>query len=150
MQLHLTKRHCVKNPKTLRCVKSEKSNGTSSSCEFFNKTQRCRTLKNNVSFVSFRAHKMKKTVQSFLTKKIIDRPLDKIIESAKKDTDYEHNFQFLFENKRKTETEIKNEFLDELLELAEHAERDNEGRDIITLKSLKYVIKQNSGFRFLQ
>jgi len=93
---------------------------------------------------------MKRSVQSFLTKKIVDRPLNKIIESAEKDTDYEDNFQFLFENKRKTETEIKNDFLDELLELAGHAERDNEGRDIITMKSLKYAIKQNSGFRFLQ
>ena len=146
----VTKKHCVKNPKTTRCVKSVEPNNTSGDCEFFNKTQRCRTLKNNVSFVTFKSHKMKKMVRSFLTKKIVDRSLDKIIESAEKDSDYEVNFQFLFEDKRKTETEIKNAFLDELLELAEHAERDNEGGNIITMKSLKYVIKQNSGFRFLQ
>ncbi len=145
----VTKKHCVKNPKTTRCVKSAEPDNTSSDCEFFNKTQRCRTLKNNVSFVTFKSHKMKKMVRSFLTKKIVDRTLDKIIESAEKDSDYEDNFQFLFEDKRKTPTEIKNAFLDELLELAEHAERDNEGKDIITMKSLKYVIKQNTGFRFL-
>lgn len=144
-----TKRFCVQNQKTKRCVRSVEKNDSSQMCNFFNKSQRCRKSKNNVSFVTFKSYKMKKMVRSYLTKKIVDRPLDKIIASAEKTQSYEDTLQMLFENKRKTPAEIKNDFLDEVLDLASNEARDNEGSDIITMKSLKSMIKVNSGFEFL-
>jgi hypothetical protein len=144
-----TKRFCVQNQKTKRCIRSVEKNDSSQMCNFFNKSQRCRKSKNNVSFVTFKSYKMKKMVRSYLTKKIVDRPLDKIIASAEKTQSYEDTLQVLFENKRKTPAEIKNNFLDEVLELASNEARDNEGSDIITMKSLKSMIKVNAGFEFL-
>jgi hypothetical protein len=143
------KGQCVKNKKTRRCVRSFDADETSKLCKFFNRSQRCRSVKADVSFVTFKSFKVKESVRTFLTRKIVDKPLDKIIESAEKTNSYEDTLQFLFEDKHKTATEIKNQFLDELLESSSNYERDYEGSDVITLKSLKKAINQNAGFEFL-
>ena len=143
------KRHCIKNQKTKRCVRSYDADETTKMCKFFNRSQRCRNLKAESSYAVFKSYKVKPIVRSFLTKKIVEKPLAKIIESAEKTSSYEDTLQFLFEDKRKTDTEIKNQFLDEVLESASNYERDYEANEVITLKSVKQAIKQNSGFEFL-
>ena len=57
-----SKDYCVKNQKTKRCIKSVSANETSSMCKLFNKTQRCRSLKADTVFVTFKSYKMKASV----------------------------------------------------------------------------------------
>jgi hypothetical protein len=142
------KRNCIKNTKTRRCVKSVKRDETSAACQFFNKTERCRSLKEE-TFVEYKDYKVKKAVKTFLEKKIQKVPLAKLIKAAEKHEDYEFILQDMFENKNKTESQIKNQFEDEILDLASNESRDREGSEVIQLKSLKRVLKTNEGFDFL-
>lgn len=145
------KRFCVKNQTTKRCILSHTKDNTSPMCSLFKITQRCRAVKaESTDFVVFKSYKMKKSVLAFLNKKVVNVPLEKLKEKAEKDVEnYEYNFKYVFEDKRKTEEQMKDQFLEELVELAHHAERDNNGSHIITMKSLKYAIEQNNAFKFL-
>lgn len=142
------KRHCVKNAKTRRCVKSFKRDETSSECKLFNNTDRCRSLKEE-SFVEYKGYKVKKTVKTFLEKKIHKVSLAKLIAAAEKHEDYEFILQDMLENKNKTDAQIKHQFEDEILDLANAESRDKEGSEVIQLKSIKRVLKANDGFEFL-
>jgi hypothetical protein len=140
-----TRKKCVRSNKN-RCVLSEKENETSSSCKLFNLTQRCRALGVSSSFVAYEGYKLKKTAHTFLQKKIGRVELPKLIELAKRDPDYQFNLVHILEGnlpdkKRALELEV--------LELASNNERDMYDSDIITLKSIKNVLKTNDGFGFL-
>lgn len=141
------KNKCVRSRKTNRCKKSFKSNKSSVTCKLFQKTQRCRGIKEE-KFIMYKNYKVKKDVQSFLEKNVIHVPLKTLIASAEKDPDYEYTLQFMFEDESKTETEIKKEFEEEILDLSHHHARDN-GFDVITMKSVKHVLAENGGFKFL-
>lgn len=147
-KMQKTKKHCIRNVNTRRCVKSFSRNETSSECKFVNKTQACRVVKTE-SFVDYKGYKVSKGVKSYLEKKVEKTPLKKLIESASKDEDYEDTLQFVFEDKRKTETQIKHEFIDEILELAMNHARDSKDSEVIGSASLKYVFKSNAGFQFM-
>jgi hypothetical protein len=143
-----TKRYCVKNNKTKRCVRSTESDVTSSSCQFFQRSQRCRSVKEE-KYVEYRNYKVKPTVRTFLEKKIVNLSFAKLLENAKKDPDYEDTFEFLFEDKDKSPEEIKGEFVEEILDLGRHRARDYEGSEVLTMKTLRYVLKNNGGMSFL-
>jgi hypothetical protein len=143
-----TKKHCVRNANTRRCVKSVSPNETSSECKFVNKTQTCRVVKRE-SFVDYKGYKVSKGVKSYLEKKIENAPLKKLIDAASKDEDYEDTLQFVFEDKMKSEAQIKQEFIDEILELAMNHARDSKDTEVIGSASLKHVFKSNAGFQFM-
>ncbi len=144
-----TKKQCVKKNTTRRCVKSFEKDDTSASCKFFHKTQRCRSSVADSNFVEYQNYRVKKTVASFLKKKL-GRTLPELIALAKReDPDYEDTLQFLLENPRKTPSQIKRDLELEILELAENSARDDEGSDIITLKAVKKVLAQSAEFKFL-
>ena len=63
------KKYCVKSQKSKRCVRSYDANDTTKLCTFFNKSQRCRNVKAETSYVTFKSYKVKPVVRSFLTKK---------------------------------------------------------------------------------
>lgn len=140
-----TRKKCVRSNKN-RCVLSEKENETSSSCKLFNRTQRCRALGVPSSFVMYQGYKLKKTAHTFLQKKISTVKLSKLIELAKRDPDYEFNLVHILEGNR---PDKKRALELEVLELASNNARDTYDSDIITLKSIKNVLKMNDGFGFL-
>lgn len=144
----VAKRHCVKNVNTRRCVKSVSRNETSAECKFVNRTQRCTAVKTE-PFVDYKGYKVSKGVKSYLEKKIENAPLKKIIDAASKDDDYEDTLQFVLENKKKTEPQIKRELIDEILELAMNHARDSKDSEVIGTASLKHVFKTNAGFQFM-
>lgn len=141
------KNRCIRSKKTKRCKKSFRNNETSNTCKLFNKTQRCRGVKQE-KFIEYKNYKVKKDVKAFLVKKIGNVSLEQLIASAEKDPDYEDTLQFVLEDKRKSESQIKTELENEILELSENNVRDN-GFEVITMKSIKHVLKQNAGFKFL-
>jgi hypothetical protein len=144
------KNRCIKNATTKRCRKSEKSDDTSDQCKIFQKTQRCRSLKDE-KFEMYKNFKVKKNVKSFLQQKIINVPLPKLIEKAKShldEDDYEDIMEVILENKKKTEAQIKSGFEEEILDLAHHSVRDATGSEVITLQSIKHALKENQ-FDFL-
>jgi hypothetical protein len=144
-----TKKQCVKKNTTRRCVKSFDQDDTSASCKFFHKTQRCRSLVADEKFVEYQNYRVRKTVVSFLKKKL-GRTLPELIALAKReDPDYEDTLQFLLENPRKTPSQIKRDLESEILELAANSARDDEGSDIITLKAVKKVLTRSAEFKFL-
>jgi hypothetical protein len=145
---NLIKNSCIRNKTTNRCQKSFKKDETSVTCKLFQRSQRCRGIKEE-NFVIYKNYKIKKNVKSFLEKNVVNVPLASLIASAKKDPDYEYGLQFLFENKSKTEPEIKQEFEEEILDLSHHHARDHYGSDVITMKSIKYVLNNNREFNFL-
>lgn len=69
---------------------------------------------------------------------------------AKQDPSYEDVAIHLFEKKNKTEADIKHGIAIELLDLAENVEKDREESDVISMKSIKYAIKQDNVFSFLR
>lgn len=142
------KKHCVKNTRTRRCVRSFDRDETSSSCKLFQRTQRCRSTKEE-GYVEYKDHMVKKSVKTFLNNKIHKVPLQKLIESAEKYEEYEDSTQFILENRRKTETQIKNDLEDEILDLAKNESRDRLGSEVILLKSLKKVLTSNKEFSFI-
>lgn len=144
-----SKKFCVKNQKTRRCIRSAEKNETSDTCQFSNKTQRCKTKKNR-EYVPYNSYKVEKSVPSFLNKKIIHPPLAKLMSIAKQDPSYEDVAIHLFEKKNKTEADIKHGIAIELLDLAENVEKDREESDVISMKSIKYAIKQDNVFSFLR
>jgi predicted patatin/cPLA2 family phospholipase len=100
-------------------------------------------------FVKYQNYRVKKTVVSFLKKKL-GRTLPELIALAKReDPDYEDTLQFLLENPRKTPSQIKRDLESEILELAANSARDDEGSDIITLKAVKKVLTRSGEFKFL-
>jgi hypothetical protein len=142
------KNKCVRSKRTNRCKASVKNNATSSTCTYFRRTQRCRSVKVDEKFVEYKNYKVKGNVKHFLQKNVAGVALKDLIERAKMNPSYEDTLQFIFENPKKTESQIKNEFETEILELAHNHVRDN-GDQIVTLKSVKYVLSNNSGFGFL-
>ena len=72
--------------------------------------------------------------------------MPKLIELAKRNPDYEFNMVHILEGNR---PDKKRALELEVLELAANNERDTYGSDIITLKSIKNVLKTNDGFEFL-
>ena len=144
------KNRCIKNATTKRCRKSEKSDDTSDQCKLFQKTQRCRSLKDE-KFEMYKNFKVKKNVKSFLQQKITNVPLPKLIEKAKShldEDDYEAVMEVFLEDKKKSEAQIKSGFEEEILDLAHHSVRDDTGSEVITLQSIKNALKQNQ-FDFL-
>ena len=139
---------CVRSKKTNRCKMSAKKNASSSTCTYFRGTQRCRSVKAEEKFVEYQNYKVKGDVKNFLQKKVATVALKDLIERAKKNSSYDDTIQFVFENPRKTESQIKKEFESEILELAYNYVRDK-GDRVVTLKSVKYVLNNNSGFGFL-
>jgi hypothetical protein len=140
-----TRKKCIRSNKN-RCVLSEKENETSTSCKLFHGTQRCRSLSAPGSFVNYEGYKLKKSAHTFLQKKIGKVALPKLIELAKRNPDYEFNLVHILEGNR---PDKKRALELEVLELAANNERDMYGSDIITLKSIKTVLKMNDGFEFL-
>jgi len=147
MRKNRTKNNCVRSKKTQRCKRSFRSNNTSATCKMFQRTQRCRGIKDE-SYTEYKNYKVKKDVKTFLDKKLLSVPLQKIIDKANKDPNYEDTLQFILENPRRTEDQIKKAFEAEILELADNHVRDN-GYEVITMKSVKHVLKNNSGFDVL-
>lgn len=142
-----TKNNCVRSKKTQRCKRAFRTNNTSATCKMFQRTQRCRGVKNE-SYIEYKNFKVKKDVKSFLDKKLLSVPLQKIIDKANKDPNYEDTLQFILENPKRSENEIKKGFEAEILDLADNHVRDN-GFEVITMKSVKYVLNNNSGFDVL-
>jgi hypothetical protein len=142
------KKHCIKNTRTRRCVRSFDRDETSSSCKLFNRTGRCRSIKEE-SYVEYKGYMIKKSVKTFLNNKIQKVPLQKLIESAEKYEDYEDTVQFILENRNKTEVQIKDDVENEILDLAKNESRDRLGSEVILLKSLKKVLTSNKEFSFI-
>ena len=147
VRINRIKSRCVRSKKTKRCKRAFKNNETSATCKMFQRTQRCRGVKEE-KFIEYKNYKVKKDVKTFLDKKLMSVPLQVIIEKASKDQDYEDTLQFMLEDSKKSESQIKNNFEAEILELAENHARDN-GFEVITMKSIKYVLNNNTGFDVL-
>ena len=140
-----TRKKCIRSNKN-RCILSEKENETSVSCKLFHRTQRCRSFSATGPFVEHEGYKLKKSAHTFLQKKIGKVALPKLIELAKRNPDYEFNMVHILEGNR---PDKKRALELEVLELAANNEQDTYGSDIITLKSIKNVLKTNDGFEFL-
>jgi hypothetical protein len=144
------KRHCVKNQKTRRCIRSVDANETSAMCKFSNRTQRCKTVQNK-EYVVYNSYKVIRTVPGYLNKNIVHQPLDKLRSKAEKHPDFEDTAEVLFTVRSgRTEADTKHAILNELLELAENAAREREDSDVITMKSIRYAIKEDNAFAFLR
>ena len=136
------KRKCIKNAKTRRCIKSEKINETSQECKFFNKTDRCRNNK-DIDFISYHNVKMKKSVKSFIDKNILKK-------SAQKMRDIKNdNGLYIPLDDYSNDDDMKEYIIDEVLDLAKHYERDNNQSDVISLKTIKTVIKNDTDLKLI-
>ena len=62
------KKHCIKNTTTRRCLRSFDRDETSASCKLFNRTGRCRSIKEE-SYVEYKDYMLKKSVKTFLNNK---------------------------------------------------------------------------------
>ena len=136
--------------KTNRCNKSFTRNETSNQCKFSNQTQKCRGIKKDSAFIEYKGYNVKKNVKSYLEKRIINVPFERLIEIAEKGENYEDVLKYTFEDnkKSKTDLQVKNELIDEILEMAGNYARDTDNSNVIDLKSVKRAIKENFDVMF--
>ena len=144
------KRYCVKNQRTRRCIRSAEANETSSMFKFSNRTQRCKSVKNK-DYVAYNSYKVVRSLPTYLNKNIVHQSLGKLRSKAEKHPNFEDSAEVLFTVKSgRTEADTKHAILNELLVLAENAARDREDSDVITMKSIRYVVKEDNAFAFLR
>lgn len=148
-QTRFIKQYCRKKPFTNRCVKSSHYDETTPLCRISKRTQRCKNIKFNVSYITYKGYKVKRNVFHFLNKNVINVPLANLILMAERDPDYEYGLKYIFGDTGKSSAEIKDQLIGEILELAQNAQRQQNDSNIITMKSVREVIQRNRGLRYI-
>ena len=143
------KQYCRKKPYTNRCVKSSHYDETSPLCRISKRTQRCKSVKVNVSYITYRGYKVKRNVYHFINKNVTNVPLANLILMAERDPEYEYGLKYIFGDTGKSSAEIKDQLIGEILELALNAEKQRNDSNIITMKSIREVIRTNKGLRYI-
>ena len=131
-------RSCIKNTKTKRCNKSTAKNETSAGCIYFRKTRRCRTRKvvKNV-ITDYYTYKIRKSAKDYLHRLVFKRSADEM-----RDISREKEFGLALE-KYDDDKKMRDYLMEEILELANNYAREREETDIISVKGVKWVIKND-------
>lgn len=138
------KRSCIKNAKTKRCNKTANKNVRHSDCVYFKRTRRCRTVKVIKNIIKdYYGYPIRKSAKDYLNRLIIKRPADKFRAISK-----EHGLGLSLEDYT-DDIKLHDFLIDEILELAHNFAREREETTVISVKAIKWVIKNDEELKIV-
>jgi hypothetical protein len=141
------KRKCIKNLNTNRCKTSNISDETSKYCYMNNNTKRCNLFsKELLETKKSGEYTLTTKAYNYLDKLILKKTPSEITKMRKIHLDNKLYYPL---DDYKTDNELKEFLFDDICRDATYTSRDADSHDIITVKSIKMVIKNNEELSIL-
>lgn len=141
------KNKCIVNQKTNKCILSDMENETSNKCYLGKRTRKCHNYPAEFDDTTTLARfTLTQKAKEYLDKKILNKTSAQIAKLRKI-----HNDKDLFipVDDYTTDSALKDYLVGEVLTLANHYARDSDGPDIICIKGIKNVIKEDYDLNIL-
>jgi hypothetical protein len=141
------KRNCIKNLNTNRCKTSNISDETSKYCYMNYNTKRCNLFsKELLETKKSGEYTLTTKAYNYLDKLILKKTPSEITKMRKIHLDNKLYYPL---DDYKTDNELKEILFDDICRDATYYSRDADSHDIITVKSIKFVIKNNEELSIL-
>jgi hypothetical protein len=141
------KNNCIKNLNTNRCKTSNISDETSKYCYMNKNTKRCKLYsKELLEIKKSGEYTFTTKAYNYLDKLILKKTPSEITKMRKIHLDNKLDIPL---NDYKTDNELKEYMFNEICDLATYYSRDADSHDVITVKSINYVIKNDDDLSVL-